>query len=385
MSATVLALYRAAMSGESTARARVREDVRRACRTATDPIALHRRAAELLQGAVRFDRWCGLVVDPATLLATGGYHEEGLPAQVMPRLLDIEAGATDVNSLPALARSGSGISTLHRATDGDCSASVRYRDVLVPSGLGPEMRALLRDRSSAWGALVLLRGADEADFTGPDLAFVADVATDLARGLRRCLLLSELRHRDADDVPGMALLELDGEDVHADTVTAAARRWLGDVQDGEMAGSGLPVAVGALAMRARAHPGAPVATRLRSRPGRWLTLHAELLEPGPPARVSVIIEPTRPHELAEVIVAAYGLSQRERDVARLAVSGHSTREIAQALWLSPWTVQDHLKKAFAKLGVNSRAEMTSRLFFDQYVPRMRDGAVLGADGWYIAD
>ena len=363
--------------------AAVREQVLRRCRAASDPIELHRSVAAVLPGAVPFARWCGLVIDPATLISTGGYHAEGLPEEVLPRLVEIEAGEPDVNTMPHLARSRAGVSTIDRATRGDTSSSPRYRDVLEPSGLGRELRAVLRDRGTAWGGLVLFRETGASDFTDEEVVAVAEVAGELARGIRRCLLLSELEHRDADDVPGMAVLQVDGDDVRTELLTRAARRWLSEVQDGEIAGTGLPVAAVALAMRARARPAQPVSTHLRARSGQWLTLHAEVLSAGPPARVSLVVEPTRPHELAEVVAAAYGLTDRERQVARLVVSGHSTREVAQALWLSPWTVQDHLKKVFAKLGVGSRAEMTSRLFFDQYLPRMASGAALGGDGWYV--
>ena len=362
---------------------KVREDIRRACRSARDPVALHREVAALLPGAVPFDRWCGLVVDPSTLLSTGGYHAEGLPAPVLPRLLEIEAGEPDFNALPDLARSGSAVSTIDRATGGDPARSVRYRDVLEPSGLGRELRALLREGRTAWGGLVLLRESQAPDFSDAEVGVVADVATDLARGIRRCLLLSELEHRDSPDVPGMAVLELDDDDVRAGVVSAAARRWLADIHDGALSETDLPVAAAAVAMRARTSAGHPVSMRLRSRSGRWLTLHAEVVEPGPPALVSLVVEPTRPHELAEVIAAAYGLSAREREVARLALTGHSNKEIAEALWLSPWTVQDHLKKVFVKLGVSGRAEMTARMFFDQYLPRMSTGTPLGGDGWFV--
>ena len=49
----------------------------------------------------------------------------------------------------------------------------------------------------------------------------------------------------------------------------------------------------------------------------------------------------------------------------------------------PHTVGDHLEAIYAKLGVRSRAELTSRLFFDQYLPRMTSGTPIGGDGWYI--
>ena len=53
------------------------------------------------------------------------------------------------------------------------------------------------------------------------------------------------------------------------------------------------------------------------------------------------------------------LSPRELDVLRLLVAGHSDREIAAALRISPRTVQTHVASLFAKFGVNSRVEVTA--------------------------
>ena len=64
------------------------------------------------------------------------------------------------------------------------------------------------------------------------------------------------------------------------------------------------------------------------------------------------------------------------------LQGRSTQEIAKQLWLSSYTVQDHLKAIFDKVGVRSRKALVARIFFDQYEPRGRAGAALSADGWY---
>jgi DNA-binding CsgD family transcriptional regulator len=71
-------------------------------------------------------------------------------------------------------------------------------------------------------------------------------------------------------------------------------------------------------------------------------------------------------------MSAYQLREREQEVTRLVLQGYSTREIAQRLFLSPHTVQQHLKGVFAKTGVHSRRELVARIFFTHYEPRLRD-------------
>jgi DNA-binding CsgD family transcriptional regulator len=51
------------------------------------------------------------------------------------------------------------------------------------------------------------------------------------------------------------------------------------------------------------------------------------------------------------------LTRREREIAGLAAGGLSSREIAQRLTLSVRTVDSHLSRVFAKLGVRSRQEL----------------------------
>ncbi len=57
-------------------------------------------------------------------------------------------------------------------------------------------------------------------------------------------------------------------------------------------------------------------------------------------------------------VATDLLTSRERDIARLAASGVSNAEIAQRLGLSVRTVETHLQRAYTKLGIHGRAELS---------------------------
>ncbi len=359
---------------------RVQAEVQRACRDATDVIELHRSVAEVLQPVVPFDRWCGLVLDPATLFTTCGYHAEGLPAELFPRLIEIEAADDDVNGMTALARTKAGVSTIDRATGGRPETSERYRDVLGPGGLGRELRAVLRERSYGWGGLVLFRETGAADFSDAEVTLVSQVADVLARGIRRCLLTSELAHRDDHSVPGMLVIGAGGFDV--EVRSSAAAHWLELIADSDLS-DGVPMVVGTLVARARSGVDGLARTRVRGRNGVWLTMYAEALSAGPDAQVSVVVEPSRPYELAALMADAYLLTPREREVAQQVLLGRTTQEIAATMFVSAWTVQDHLKNVFDKVGVRSRAELTARLFFGHYEPRLRAQNPLGGDGWFI--
>lgn len=350
--------------------------VEAACRAASGAIGVQRAVAGVLREAVPFDKWCVLTIDPAVALPTGGYHDEGVPPERTHRLSEIEAGGEDVLAIHDLVRRDVRTGILSAATGGRLDSSSRYRDVFAPSGIEHELRLLFTTGGGAWGALIAMRGEGEPDFTPVESRLVERATANVATAIRRELLLAELADDPlAGDGPGLLLL--DGSLSRVD-VSAAAQRWLAEIDDGVDAARALPYALLTLAGRARDGT-QPVTTRLRTASGRWLTLYAERLGEG----ISVIMVPTRPLELAELIADAYGLTAREREVVRLLAMGHSRAQIARLLVVSAHTVDDHVKRAFAKTGVRSRAELAAKLFFDQNLPRMRAGIPVGGSGWFL--
>jgi DNA-binding NarL/FixJ family response regulator len=55
-------------------------------------------------------------------------------------------------------------------------------------------------------------------------------------------------------------------------------------------------------------------------------------------------------------------SHREREVLRLAVTGHTNGEIASTLFLAESTVKSHLSSAYRKLGAGGRNDAASMIF-----------------------
>ena len=107
-------------------------------------------------------------------------------------------------------------------------------------------------------------------------------------------------------------------------------------------------------------------------------LHAARLSGASGERqIAVILEPAAPAEVAPLVLQAYGLTDREAQVAQLVLRGLSTREIADGLFIAALTVQQHLKAVFEKTGVRSRRELVAHVFAQQYLPRMPGPAGVG--------
>ncbi|MDN5853426.1 MAG: LuxR C-terminal-related transcriptional regulator, partial [Actinomycetia bacterium] len=63
---------------------------------------------------------------------------------------------------------------------------------------------------------------------------------------------------------------------------------------------------------------------------------------------------------ASAVAGPASLTAREREVARLAATGMSAKEIGAALFITQRTVEGHLARAYARLGVRSKVELAHR-------------------------
>jgi len=356
------------------AKQRALERVAGLAREHLDLATFWRESSALLARAVpNYQGPCWYTLDPASLLVTS--HFNPYMPELPPEWFALEYYGDDVNKLSDVARSASGIATLHEATGGDPSQSPRWQANIAYGG-DQELIAVLRTQAGhVWGALGLYRETGKPLFDDEDRRFIRAVAPHLAEGARRGLLVGEATDPEGPDAPGLVVLSPRWE---VESATPGVDHWLSDLPDGDWSAGKLPSAVLSVAGRARrtaeypTEPGEIAVARVLSRSGTWVVLHGVSLVSGDSRRVAVIVEPAHPARISPLLMSAYGLSGREQDVTRLVLQGNSTAEIAERLVVSAHTVQQHLKSVFEKTGVRSRRDLVGKVFFSHYEPRVRD-------------
>ena len=341
------------------------QDLLHRCSAGLDTAALQREVLRSLRRVLPVDAAFFATADPDTLLFTGALSEEPLVAAAA-LFLDNELAGADVNTFPGLATSGRPVATLDAATRHDRRSSARYRDIMRPLGLGDELRAALLAGGDCWGYLCLHRADGVSGFTAAEAATVARLAPHVAEAVRRAVL-STAAGGPADLLPGVVVLTDGLEPVAA---TPEAEHLLSLVTGPGTSGSPVPFVVRAVAAALRACErgisGRPPSARVPLVTGGWLSVHASRLRgPGADDRITVVLEPTARQDTVPLLLSAHGLTRREAEVARLVLRGTSTQGVVEALHISRWTVQDHLKAVFDKVGVRSRRELAARLLADR--------------------
>jgi len=337
-----------------------------------DSLAFRTEAIARLADVIPHDTYWFPTVDPATLLVTGAVLKN-IPEWAAPHFFENEFLRDDFNKFTELVTGTTHVGSLFEATNGDLRRSERYRGLLSDLALGDDLRVALVDGSACWGYLCFHRERSSPGFTPADTAFLRPLVRHMAVGLRASLLHRPRVGVAALDEPALITL---AEDLTIVAVNEAARRWLDELGYSSDGHHGLPDAVCAVTARLKAlerdHAESlpPPVARARTRDGTWLTLYASrLFEAGRRAGMAVVIEPSKALDIAPLIVQAYGLSLRERQIAILVLHGLSTKQISRRLRISENTVQDHAKAIFDKVSVRSRRDLAAQLAVRHYAPR----------------
>lgn len=147
-----------------------------------------------------------------------------------------------------------------------------------PLGLGDELRAALVTKNGCWGVLCLHREDASYGFGSREIDLIRRISPHVAEGLRRAVTIGPAATIGADAaVPGMIVLDADLAVV---PMSQEAERWLAEIGEADWPStSELPIPVYSAAGLVRLEGGPataqlPATVRLRSRAGRWLSLHA---------------------------------------------------------------------------------------------------------------
>jgi DNA-binding CsgD family transcriptional regulator len=338
-------------------------EILRHCHSGLDVGPLQKQVLRTLRRLMSVDAAFFATADPETLLFTGAYVEEPLDAAT-PMFLANEFGGDDVNKFTSLASSAHHVATLDGVSRGDRPSSSRSRDIMQPLGLGDELRAALIVGQDCWGYLCLHRDDHPLGFTPSEVAIIARLGPHIAHGLRQATLRNISRASSETANPGVVLL---ANDLSLVAITAEAEHLISLLETGGSTKFPLPLAVYTVAASLKdvqrgTAPSHPLpTTRVPTRDGRWLSVHASHLRQADGAdRIAVVLEPIEARATVPLILSAYGLSEREAEVAKLVLRGDSTHTIVNALHISRYTVQDHLKAVFDKTGVHSRRDLVGR-------------------------
>ena len=228
--------------------------------------------------------------------------------------------------------------------------------------LGADLQVLLAEgrlaeAMSTAEALELQFGAYTSPAAGRWRSFQALALDRLGRRDEALALVDlELAHARTWGAPGVI--------GHALRVRGTLRNDLGDLEeavrvlDGSAARLDLAKALFALggAVRRDRRP-AEAREPLR----RALELAAACDAPGLAEQVRTELYATGARPRSDAVAGVAALTASERRVADLAAGGSTNRDIAQALFVTPKTVEVHLSNAYRKLGIRSRRDLAATL------------------------
>lgn len=335
---------------ESRAR-RVRQEVTVLAAAGAGVAELHAAAIGLVGREVGTELTCWAMIDPETLMIgsmTSG--EARIPQRYEPLLAEAEYSGTEPHRFAELARRGARAARLSDLSRAETARSSRLNEIWRPLGLDHELRVLFTVDGECWGGGGMVRAGK--DFTEREVEFLGAVAPAVAAATRLAVR-AEAHGAGAADGPAIVLAGPRGE---TRALTPAAQVWRDRLA--EVAPGRFGVMVRAAVVGAR--PTGTFHARIRDARGGWLLLRASRLI-GDDTETAVTFEAATGEQLLGLLLRAYGLTARERDVCDEVIAGHPTGSIAARLHISANTVQDHLKSVFAKVGVRSRGELVARL------------------------
>ena len=302
---------------------RARRDIADLAASGLGVSELHTAAIGVVARHVGTDLTCWATLDPETLvISTMTNGKDRIPPEYEPWLAESEYVADQPHSFAGLARRGSTVAKLSDLPESDRQRSARLQNVWRPLGVEQELRLMFLADGACWGAAGMVRSG--ADFTDRETDYLTALAPAIATATRLAVR-SEAQARSEDVRPAIVVVGADG--THR-SGTPAAQEWRDRMDD--IAPGRFNLMMNVMATGARASASGGFSARLRDAHGSWAALTASPLVGSGEDEVAVVIEPVSGDQLVRLLLAAYGLSPREREICHEVMAGHSTADIAAA-------------------------------------------------------
>ncbi len=343
----------------STKQTRSRERLERICASGSDTQPLRIQLLEEMRRVVGFDAHAWLMTDPRTAVGAAPLAE--VPClHELPRAIRLKY-LTDVNRWTSLAQGGTPVGLLRRETGDDPTRSPLWRDLQSDYAVVDVASTVFADRFGCWSFLDLWRLHPAPAFDESDAAFLTSVAAPITTALRtsQSLTFAAPPPSTRDGLGPMVLL-LDN-DLRVQNQTEATAEWLEVLLPPSVGVQPIPAAAYNVAAQLIAVEQAvddnPPSARVHLADGLWVTLRAARLAAD---SIAVTIEETTAADRLEMFCRCFGLSTRETELLGHLATGGDTGDVAQRMYVSAHTVQDHLKSIFAKTSARNRRSLLSR-------------------------
>jgi DNA-binding CsgD family transcriptional regulator len=340
-------------------RANVRERIESLSAAVSSARTLRTEVLGELRRGVGFDAHVWILTDPVTTVGSAPHAD--VPAFGQLSSLIKFKYLTRINRWSDLVARRIAVASLVQATGGDLARSLVWRQVLNSHGVTDVASIVMADRYGCWGFLDLWRSGAPNAFDDDEVAFLAELAPVLTRALRvrQALTFSTIPPaRRRDDGPVVLVLS---ENLEVLSQTAASEEWLRTLMPAVPDLPPVPAIVynsaAQLLAVERKVDSHEARARVHLAEGTWITARAARLG----SQIAVSLEASSPEERLEIFALAHGMSERELELLGLLADGSDTKLIAQRMFLSELTVQDHLKSIFAKSQTHNRRSLLAQI------------------------
>ena len=341
---------------------RALDRVARACAAPFDDSrSLQHTLLDEIRRVVGFDAYAWLLTDPETEVGCAPLAD----VPCMPELSTLIRlkYLTPVNRWTTLEVP---VARLRAATGDHPEQSLLWRELLVRYGVTDVASMVFRCRYGCWGFLDLWRSGAGGSFTDAEAELLAATARPIAESLRRSQARTFAMTSASAARGGPVVLVL-SPDLEVRAQTTDTDEYLRALVPPGVDRQPIPagaynVAAQLLSVEAGIDAHRPSA-RVHLSAGVWVTLRAARMaraSTGVDPDIAVTIETTVAAERVTLFARGCALSAREQELLGHLVGGADTHQIAERMFLSDNTVQDHLKSIFAKTGTRSRRGLIVR-------------------------